>query len=67
MSGTPTPEIRWLKKESGEEVTSHTLKIESVTREQAGTYICQADNGFGPEPVKKEVVLQVECKNLATE
>jgi len=60
ISGTPTPEIRWLKKESGEEVTSHTLRIESVTREQAGTYICQADNGFGPEPVKKEVVLQVE-------
>jgi len=60
LSGTPTPEIRWIKKESGEEFTRHTLKIESVSRQQAGTYICQADNGFGPEPVKKEVVLQVE-------
>jgi len=58
--GTPTPEIRWIKKDSGEEFTGHTLKIENMKREQTGTYICQADNGFRPEPVKKEVVLQVE-------
>ena len=64
VSGTPTPEVKWVKKGNEEEVTvGTTLSFSSITRKDAGTYMCLADNGFGPIPVQKEVRIMVECKN----
>ncbi len=31
-------------------------------RHHAGHYICEADNGFGPEPITAEVKLEVHRK-----
>ena len=64
VSGIPTPEVKWVKKGNEEEVTvGTTLSFSSITRKDAGTYLCLADNGFGPIPVQKEVRIMVECKN----
>jgi len=64
VSGTPTPEVRWRRKEgklpSGEEeLVGSTLTFSEVTKHDAGHYVCLADNGFGPSPVQKEVSLEV--------
>lgn len=52
-SGFPTPRISWQRQHqmlpSGEKsIQSHHLKFPSVSRSDAGTYICTADNGVGP-------------------
>ena len=67
LSGTPTPEVRWRRKEKKlptgeEEIVGTTLSFSKVTRQHAGYYLCMADNGFGPSPVQKEVRLQVHCE-----
>eukprot|EP00090_Calanus_glacialis_P042234 TRINITY_DN7496_c0_g1_i1.p1 TRINITY_DN7496_c0_g1~~TRINITY_DN7496_c0_g1_i1.p1 ORF type:complete len:508 (+),score=142.78 TRINITY_DN7496_c0_g1_i1:62-1585(+) len=60
VSGTPTPEVKWVRKDTGEEeIVGTTLTFSQVTRQHAGYYLCMADNGFGPSPVQKEVRLQV--------
>ena len=47
---------------SGEKtVESSSLKFPSVSRSDAGTYICTADNGVGP-PVTAVIDLNVICK-----
>ena len=47
---------------SGEKtVESTSLKFPSVSRSDAGTYICTADNGVGP-PVTAVIDLNVICK-----
>ena len=30
---------------------------------QGGVYSCQADNGFGPQPVSKVVKLEIHCES----
>ena len=66
VSGTPTPEVKWVKKDMEEEdMAGTTLSFSSITRKDAGTYMCMADNGFGPIPVRKEVRIIVNCKNLS--
>jgi len=64
VSGTPTPQVRWRRKErklttGEEEIVGSTLTFSEVTRHDAGYYLCLADNGFGPRPVQKEVRLEV--------
>jgi hypothetical protein len=34
-----------------------------ICRHHAGHYICEADNGFGPEPITAEVKLEVHRKS----
>ena len=63
VSGTPTPEVKWVKKDMEEvDLTGTSLSFSSITRKDAGTYVCMADNGFGPIPVQKEVKIIVNCK-----
>ena len=65
VSGTPTPEVKWVKKDMEEEdIAGTSLSFSSITRKDAGNYVCMADNGFGPIPVEKEVRIIVNCKNL---
>ena len=64
VSGTPTPEVKWIKKDvEMEEIVGTTLSFSSIMKKDAGTYLCMADNGFGPIPVQKKVRIMVECKN----
>ena len=66
VSGTPTPEVKWVKKDMEEvDITGTTLSFSSITRKDAATYVCMADNGFGPIPVQKEVKIIVSCKNIS--
>jgi hypothetical protein len=61
VSGTPTPEVKWVKKEQEEEeIAGTTLSFPVISRKDAGSYLCLADNGFGPSPVQKEVRVQVD-------
>merc|ERR1712106_233542 len=51
VSGTPTPEVKWVRKDmEEEEIVGSTLSFSTVTRQHAGYYLCLADNGFGPSP-----------------
>ena len=67
QAGSPPPKLRWRKLlsalTSGEEVKEgSSIKLESVSREDAGKYACEADNGFGNNPVTSLVRVEVECK-----
>ena len=67
MSGNPLPELKWVKEDRKNNtitdlVHDSTLTITDVTRNDAGTYLCMADNGFGPLPVQKGVRMEVHCK-----
>jgi len=57
--GSPTPALSWTRKHKSDVVEGNQIKWNSVTRHDGGHYICRADNGFGPEPVSKEVKLEV--------
>merc|ERR1711892_1384573 len=64
LSGSPTPQVSWRRRErkmpgGEEEVVGNILHFKEVTRHHAGHYLCQADNGFGPTPVTKEIRLEV--------
>ena len=64
VSGTPTPEVKWVKKDSEmEAIIGTTLSFSSISRKDAGTYLCLADNGFSSVPVQKEVKIIVNCKD----
>ena len=45
-----------------EEVVGNILHFKEVIRHHTGHYICEADNGFGPDPVSKEIKLVVNRK-----
>ena len=67
LSGNPVPEVKWVKEDQEhntitDKAHDSTLTITDVTREDAGTYLCMADNGFGPVPVKNVVRIEVHCK-----
>ena len=64
VSGTPIPEVKWIKKDvEMEAIIGTTLSFSGIMKKDAGTYVCMADNGFGPIPVQKEVRITVNCKN----
>ena len=68
LSGTPIPELKWRKCKGGsfpsgeEEIVQDVIKFESVTRDDSGCYMCQADNGFAVAPVTSMARIIVECK-----
>jgi hypothetical protein len=43
-------------------VAGPLLSWAAVGRQAAGRYACEADNGFGPVPVRQEVDVEVLCK-----
>ncbi|XP_023346513.1 neural cell adhesion molecule 1 [Eurytemora carolleeae] len=60
LKGSPTPAVNWVRKHKPDQPIQGTVvQWNSVTRHDAGHYICQADNGFGPDPVTREVKLEV--------
>ena len=66
-AGKPHPQIRWFKRgaekeESKETIEQDLLTLSSVTKEDAGIYVCEADNGFGTGPSQDEVKLEVHCE-----
>ena len=64
VSGTPTPEVRWVKKDGEmEAIIGTTLSFSGISRKDAGTYLCMADNRFSSIPVQKEVKIIVNCKD----
>jgi len=57
--GKPMPVIKWHREgqslPSGEdELTSNSLKLENIQKDDGGVYICSADNGFG-EPASQSI------------
>eukprot|EP00092_Neocalanus_flemingeri_P000881 GFUD01000938.1.p1 GENE.GFUD01000938.1~~GFUD01000938.1.p1 ORF type:complete len:1259 (+),score=360.25 GFUD01000938.1:95-3871(+) len=66
LSGTPIPDLKWRRCEgesfpTGEkEILEDVIKLESVTRDDSGCYVCQADNGFADAPVTSLAMLVVE-------
>jgi len=59
VAGSPKPSIQW-KREGVARGEGGNMVISTLNRHHAGKYTCEADNGFGPNPVTKEVVLEVE-------
>ena len=67
VAGSPTPQIVWRRREKKlpdgtEKHVGNILHFSKVTRHDAGHYICEADNGFGPTPVSKHARLEVHRK-----
>ena len=68
LAGSPIPSLGWRKCDGShfstgeEEIAEDVIEIESVTRDDSGCYVCEADNGFAKEPVTSKVQLVVECK-----
>jgi len=66
LAGSPIPSLGWRKCDGShfstgeEEIAEDVIEIESVTREDSGCYVCEADNGFAQEPVTSKVQLVVE-------
>jgi len=64
VAGSPTPQISWSRRHlempaGGVKEVGGVLHFQEATRHQAGHYVCSADNGFGPNPVTKEIKLTV--------
>lgn len=50
---------------SGEDsIRGLSITFRSVSRHHSGVYYCQADNGFGPEPVTEQIRLDVQRKEI---
>jgi hypothetical protein len=59
VKGSPDPTITWVRKHKNQIINSNVVRWESVSRHDGGHYVCQADNGFAPNPVSREVRLEV--------
>ena len=57
LTGHPAPNLRW-RTPVGVVIGANV----KLSKEQAGEYVCEADNGFDEMPVTSTVVLIVECK-----
>ena len=70
LSGSPTPQLKWRKCEGGQftsgekEIVNDVIEFDSVTKDDSGCYVCEADNGFSETPVSSKVILTVECKYM---
>ena len=61
-NGNPAPDVVWYRDGSGEIVSrQETMTISDIRRDQAGTYVCQANNSVGQSDPKK-IELQVKCE-----
>ena len=64
-AGNPAPEIIWYRDVSGEIVSrQETLIIRDIRRDQAGGYLCQANNSVGQSNPRK-IEIQVKCEYLS--
>lgn len=65
-SGEPAPTMLWRREDGRMAIArahildNKALRIEHVTAEDVGTYICEAENDVGSDSAK--VVLTVHCK-----
>jgi hypothetical protein len=75
LAGSPEPRLRWRRRSKGGGTSAKTtenvvvgegrrLVLEHVAKEDAGTYTCEADNGFSEEPVTSSMELEVHCEFL---
>ena len=61
-AANPKADILWYRDGSGEIVgREETLKIVDIKRDQAGDYVCQANNSVGQSDTKK-IDIQVKCE-----
>ena len=63
-SGDPTPNIAWTKEgrtAAQFNVSGHKLDLVNVNVDDAGSYKCTADNGYGT-PATSLAVVDVICK-----
>ena len=62
-TGNPRPNITWnfLNGSNSRTIQSETLVLSNVTRNQAGTYKCTADNGI-MVPSVANVQVEINCK-----
>ncbi len=65
LAGSPEPRLLWRRKDDGEVIgEGRRLVIEAVKRTDGGTYLCEADNGFGGDLPVSSVELLVYCKYI---
>jgi len=65
-NGNPAPDVVWYRDGSGEIVSrQETMTISDIRRDQAGTYVCQANNSVGQSDPKK-IELQVKYGPVIT-
>ena len=67
VAGSPTPQLTWSRRHqempaSGVKELGGVLHFQEASRHHAGHYVCSADNGFGPNPVTREIKLTVHRK-----
>jgi len=66
LSGRPIPTLRWRHCEGGQlpsgdkETLSDVMKFDSVTKDDSGCYVCEADNSDTETSVTSKVTLVVE-------
>ena len=61
-AANPPAAVLWYREGSGEIVSrQQRLTISHITREQAGIYVCQANNSAGQSQPKK-IDLAVQCE-----
>ena len=61
-TGNPAPEVLWYRDGSGEIVSrQEVLSLAEVRRDQAGQYVCQANNSVGQSDPRK-IDIRVKCE-----
>ena len=60
-TGNPSPNITWTRANSGAVISfSEMFHMEAVKRNESGSYVCHASNGFGTHNTSCSV--DVQCK-----
>ena len=61
-NGNPMPEILWKEKGTGRLIsTNGVLSLPNISKDQAGSYICQASNIIGTSQAI-ETVIDIKCE-----
>jgi len=64
VAGSPTPQLTWSRRhqempDNGVKELGGVLHFQEANRHHSGHYVCSADNGFGSDPVTREIKLTV--------
>lgn len=60
-TGNPTPVVTWIKKGMASAFSNgNTLSFSNITRQEAGTFFCQAVNILGV--ANASVYVKIQCK-----